>query len=98
MTMAGTARIRGWEHRWRLLDHTGPLATIGIRVDEDTDSLVQVKVDGAVVHTAEPPWIAARTAGSDEEDAARREAYEQALINAMFESLQRRQESRHRVR
>ena len=92
MTMAGTPRVRGWEHRWRLLDHTGPLGTVGIRVDEDTDSLVQVKVDGVVVHTAEPPWIATRTAGSDEEDVARRQAYEQELINAMFESLQRRLE------
>jgi len=29
LTMAptGTPRVRGWEHRWRLLDHTGPLAT-----------------------------------------------------------------------
>jgi hypothetical protein len=95
MAMAGTPRVRGWEHRWRLLDHTGPLATVGIRVDEDTDSLVQVKVDGGVVHTAEPPWIAARTAGSEREDAARRQAYEQELINAMFESLQRRHEFRY---
>jgi hypothetical protein len=30
--------------------------------------------------------------GSDEEDVARRQAYEQELINAMFESLQRRLE------
>jgi hypothetical protein len=95
MTMAGTPRVRGWEHRWRLSDHTGPLATVGIRVDEDTDSLVQVKVDGGVVHTAEPPWIAARTTKSVEEDAARRQAYEQELINAMFESLQRRREFRY---
>jgi hypothetical protein len=92
MTKGGPPRVRGWEHRWRLVDHTGPLATIGLRVDEETDSLVQVKVDGAVVRTAEPPWIAVRVAGSDEEDTARREAYEQELINAMFESLQRRQE------
>jgi hypothetical protein len=47
------------------------------------------------VHTAEPPWIATRTAGSDEEDVARRQAYEQELINAMFESLQRRHEFRY---
>jgi hypothetical protein len=95
MTMAGTPRVRGWEHRWRLLDHTGPLATIGIRVDEETDSLVQVKVDGALVHTAEPPWIAVRTTASEEEDAARRLAFEQDLINAMFQSLERRHEFRY---
>jgi hypothetical protein len=95
MTMAGTPRIRGWEHRWRLLDHTGPLATIGLRVDEDTDILVQVKVDGAVVHSAEPPWIATRAVASDEAEAAGRLAYEQELINAMFDSLKRRQEFRY---
>jgi hypothetical protein len=95
MTMAGAPRIRGWEHRWRLVDHTGPQATIGIRVDEDTDSLVQVKVDGAVVHSVKPPWIAARTAGSGKEEAARRQAYHQELIDAMIESLQRRHEFRY---
>jgi hypothetical protein len=92
MHLAGTPRLRGWEHRWRLLDHTGPLATVGIRIDEETDHLVQVKVDGAVVHSAEPPWIAARAAGSDADDAVHRQAYDQELVNAMFEGLRRRQE------
>jgi hypothetical protein len=95
MTQAGIPRIRGWEHRWRLIDHTGPLATIGIRVDEPTDSEVQVKVDGAVVHTAVPPWIAERAGGSEVDEAARRFAFEQGLINAMFEHLQRRQQYRY---
>ena len=95
VTKGGPPRVRGWEHRWRLLDHTGPLATIGIRVDEDADIVVQVKVDGVVVHTAEPPWIAVRAAASDEEETARRQDYEQELINAMFESLQRRHEFRY---
>ncbi len=95
MTMAGTPRVRGWEHRWRLLDHTGPRATIGIRVDEETDSLVQVKVDGGIVHSAEPPWIAGRSAASAEADAARRLAFEKELITAMSDGLQRRQEFRY---
>jgi hypothetical protein len=90
MTMAGTPRIRGWEHRWRLLDNTGPLATIAIHVDDETDTLVQVKVNGAVVHSAEPPWIATRGVGSDEEETTRRTAYEQELINAVSESLRHR--------
>jgi hypothetical protein len=92
LTLAGTPRLRGWEHRWRLFDHTGPLATVGLRVDEDTDSIVQVKVDGGVVHTAEPPWINARVTASEEDDAAMRQAFHQGLINAMFEGLKHRLE------
>jgi hypothetical protein len=92
-TMAGTPRVRGWEHRWRLLDHTGPLSTVGLRVDEERDSVVQVKVDGNVVHTAEPPWIAERGTGSEEGDSARRELFDRDLMSAMAEGLQRR----HRV-
>ena len=95
MVMAGTPRIRGWEHRWRLLDHTGPLATIGIRVEEEADNFVQVKVDSSIVHTAEPPWIAVRVAGTDEEEALRRQAFDQELINAMYAGLQARQEFRY---
>lgn len=89
VTMAGTPRVRGWEHRWRLLDNTGPLATVGLRVNEEADSIVQVKVDGNVVHTAQPPWIAER-GGSEEGDVARRELFDRELLGAMAVGLQRR--------
>ncbi|HXA41515.1 MAG TPA: hypothetical protein VNV65_01240 [Candidatus Solibacter sp.] len=92
VTMAGTPRVRGWEHRWRLLDHTGPLATVGLRVDEESDSIVQVKVDANVVYTAEPPWIAERGSGSEEGDSARRELFDRDLVSAMAEGLQRRRQ------
>ncbi len=91
-TMAGTPRVRGWEHRWRLLDHTGPLATVGIRVDEDVDSTVQVKVDGNVVYAAQPPWIAERGSWSEEGDSGRRELFDRELVGAMAEGLARRQQ------
>ena len=92
VTMAGTPRVRGWEHRWRLLDHTGPLATVGLRVDEESDGIVQVKVDAIVVYTAEPPWIAERGSGSEEGDSARRELFDRDLVSAMAEGLQRRRQ------
>lgn len=92
-TMAGTPRVRGWEHRWRLLDQTGPLATVGIRIDEESDSTVQVKVDGNVVHIAQPPWISERGSGSEEGDSARRELFDRDLVGAMTEGLARRHQA-----
>ncbi len=95
VTMAGTPRTRGWEHRWRLLEHTGPLATVGLRVDEEMDSVVQIKVDGNVVYTAEPPWIAERDTGSEEGDSARRELFDRDLVSAMAEGLRSRHQFRY---
>jgi hypothetical protein len=89
-TMSGAPRVRGWEHKWRLLDNTGPLATLAVRVDEEADSVVQVRVDGSVVKSAVPPWITEREPASPEADAARREAFDIELLTSMWQSPQLR--------
>jgi hypothetical protein len=89
-TMSGLPRVRGWEHKWRLYDNSGPLATLAVRVDEDTDSVVQVRVDGSVVRSAVPPWISDREAASPEADAARREEFDIELLTSMWQSPQLR--------
>jgi hypothetical protein len=88
--MSGLPRVRGWEHKWRLYDNSGPLATLAVRVDEDTDSVVQVRVDGSVVKSAVPPWISDREAASPEADAARREEFDIELLTSMWQSPQLR--------
>jgi hypothetical protein len=85
---SGAHRSRGWEHKWRLYDNTGPLATLAIRVDEEADSVVQVRVDGSVVKSAIPPWITERAAASPEADVARRDAFDTELLTAMWQSPQ----------
>jgi hypothetical protein len=89
-TMSGAPRVRGWEHKWRLFDNTGPLATLAVRVDEEADSVVQVRVDGSVVKSAVPPWITEREPASPEADAARREAFDIELLTSMWQSPQLR--------
>ena len=87
-TVSGAHRARGWEHKWRLYDNTGPLATLAVRVDEEADSVVQVRVDGSVVKSAVPPWITERVAASSEADVARRDAFDIELLTAMWQSPQ----------
>ena len=87
LVMTGTPRVRGWEHKWRLFDQTGPLQTAGIHIDEPTDTLVQVRVNGKVVYGAVPPWVGASDAASPEEDARRRVEFHQTLIDVMVEHL-----------
>ena len=87
ITRSGMPRVRGWQHQWRLFDPTGPLATLALRVDEETDDLVQARVDGSVVHKAVPPWISQRAAPSEEEDVARREAFDDELLSAMWQAI-----------
>lgn len=89
-TMSGAPRARGWEHKWRLFDNTGPLATLAVRVDEEADSVVQVRVDGSVVKSAVPPWITERVAPSPEADVARRDAFDIELLTSMWQSPQLR--------
>ena len=88
--MSGSPRVRGWEHKWRLFDNTGPLATLSVRVEEEADHVVQVRVDGSIVKSAVPPWITERLASSPEADVARREAFDTDMLTAMWQSPQLR--------
>jgi hypothetical protein len=92
VTRAGMPRVRGWQHQWRLFDHTGPLTTVALHVDEETDDLVQARVNGTVVHQAVPPWITQRMAPSEDDDIARREAFDQELLSAIRQALSARQQ------
>lgn len=89
LLMSGTPRVRGWEHKWRLFDHTGPLQSLGIRIDEPHDESVLVKVNGRVVFETVPPWVTNRDTPSPEEDSRRRIAFHQALLDAMAEGMRR---------
>jgi hypothetical protein len=87
ITRTGMPRVRGWQHQWRLFDPTGPLTTLALRVDDETDDLVQARVDAVVVYKAVPPWITQRTAQSQDADLARREAFDQELLAAMWQAV-----------
>ena len=85
----GVPRVRAWEHKWRIVDNTGPLETVGIRVEEPADSLVIVKVNGRVVEQSVPPWITDRMARSPTEEAERRAVYHHTLLMAMYDAIVR---------
>jgi hypothetical protein len=85
----GTPRVRGWEHRWRLVDSTGPLLTVALRVEEPRDSVVIIKVNGVQCHEAVPPWISDHSPVSAEEDQHRRAQFNYGLLQAMAETAQR---------
>jgi hypothetical protein len=83
LVISGVPRVRGWEHKWRLVDHTGPRLTVAIRVEENDDRTVHARVEGHEVAAAVPPWIIERTAASPEEDDRRRQEFDQRLVDAI---------------
>jgi hypothetical protein len=85
MASTGTPRVRGWEHRWRLVDSTGPLLTLALRVEETRDSVVIIKVNGTACYEAVPPWISEPGSVSAEADQQRRLQFNYALMQAMAE-------------
>jgi hypothetical protein len=87
LTMAptGTPRVRGWEHRWRLVDATGPLLTIALRVEEPRDSVVIIKINGVACHEAVPPWISDPGPVLPDADQQRRAQFNYALMQVMAE-------------
>jgi hypothetical protein len=86
---AGTPRVRGWEHRWRLVDDTGPILTVALRVEEPRDSVVIIKVNGIACHEAVPPWISEPGPLSAEADQQRRAAFDNGLLTVAAEQVHR---------
>ena len=78
---------RGWEYRWLLSDHTGRLLSVAVRVEEQADSLVQVRVNGGVVAAEVPPWITQRMAETAEDDRVRRLAFDNRLLQAALAAV-----------
>jgi len=83
---AGHATSRIWSRHWKVLSHTGFDVRIALSVAENQDTLLLGYVEGTLVHTVEPPWIASRRRGapvSDAEDSAARERFRKDLIAAL---------------
>ena len=82
LVIEGTPRMRYWERSWKLLDHTGPLAKLVIRVGEDDDRTVIAIVARARVVDIIPPWVDRR-----EIDDAGRESFYGSIVAALSQGL-----------
>ena len=87
LLIGGSPRVHAWEHTWRVVDHTGPLYSVSVRVEEPRDSLVILKVNSTVILEAVPPWIMARAVEPPEQDQARREAFNRQLLTVIYERV-----------
>jgi len=86
LVFSGVPRVHAWEHTWRVVDHTGPLYTVTVRVEETRDDVVIARVNGAAVFDARPPWITER-AVAPEADEARRSAFDSELLGAVYAKI-----------
>jgi len=89
VVQAGTPRVRGWEHRWRLVDDTGPIVTVALRVEEPRDSVVIIKINGIPCHEAVPPWISEQGPLTPEADQQRRAMFNHGLLVVVAEQVHR---------
>jgi hypothetical protein len=80
--LTGMPRMRGWERGWTLGDHTGPRLSIYLRVEEENDSVLLMRVNGKNVLREVPPWILEREAPSPAHDEYRRAVFRHQVITA----------------
>ena len=79
-----------WEQSWRLVNHTGLILKVTIKVFEENDSLVRVHVGGGVIADGIPPWILRRTADPDvPTDLEQRQRFYQWLDESIFLAVDR---------
>ena len=84
------SRERVWERSWRLCRHTGIVHRVALEVGEERDTEVVLRVASCEVARLTPPWIAARLRGETvtaADDAARRDAFRDTLLDAVREAL-----------
>jgi hypothetical protein len=82
LVLEGTPRRRYWERSWKLLDHTGPLAKVAIRVSEEDDRTVNAMIGREGVAALVPPWV--DRSASDE---ASREAFYSSLTDVLARGM-----------
>ena len=82
LVLEGTPRMRYWERSWKLVDHTGPLAKVAIRVSENNDSEVMAIVGRETLAAVVPPWVD-RSATDD----ASREGFYVGLVHTLSRGL-----------
>ena len=83
LVLEGTPRMRYWERSWKLLDHTGPLAKLVIRVGEEDDRTAIAIVARAHLVEIVPPWVDRRVT-----DDAGRESFYASIVAALSEGLE----------
>jgi hypothetical protein len=88
LTSGAFAPERSWIRAWKLVDHLGVIHQVSIEVAEDSQAVVAVRVDNDLIGRSVPPWIERRQAPS-EEDAASRQAFNQALAQSVQAFLSR---------
>lgn len=58
-------RRRRWERNWKLIAHTGVNVNATLRIEEASDALIYIVVNGRVVARGIPPWIERRRRAAD---------------------------------
>ena len=84
-------RSQCWIRSWNLIDSAGTLAGVALEVDEDDDCEVGVRIGGQLLGRLRPPWIGLDRAKpvAPEQDAAARQAFNDAIIRAVEVGLAR---------
>jgi hypothetical protein len=88
----GFSPARSWIRAWKLVDHLGVVHQVSIEVAEDSQAVVAVRVDNDLIGRSMPPWIERRQiagAVTHDEDAASRQAFNQALAQSVQAFLSR---------
>jgi len=83
LVLEGTPRMRYWERSWKLVDHTGPLAKLVIRVSEEDDRTVIAIADRKHLVEIVPPWVDRRAA-----DDASRERFYASMVHSLLQGLE----------
>jgi hypothetical protein len=85
-------RAARWERSWRILENTGVVLKVTVRVSEEDDSRVQVTVGSKVVADAVPPWIAGPREGAEVEatiDIMQRQRFYRSLEESVAGGVRR---------
>ena len=85
-------RTARWERSWRILENTGIVLKVTVRVSEEDDSRVHVTVGSEVVADAVPPWIARRREGAEVEapiDIMQRQRFYRSLEESIAGAVRR---------
>jgi len=81
---------RRWERGWRIGDRTGIICKVMICIDEQSDSLVSLRVNDTALAQGAPPWITRRQLGQrvvPEVDAADRRQFYGFLVGYISRAL-----------
>jgi hypothetical protein len=79
-----------WERGWRLVDHTGLVLKVTLFVNDDDDSVVNIRLGEVIIASGTPPWIANRSQDAVHDttiDVAQRHAFYRSIETLVADAL-----------